>query len=148
MLQHIDDIDLLFENLTKILTKKDGKIIITTPNTVQRRYYDSFNIFEDVPPVHISRFTESSFFKIAEKYNLELLDFRIEQGRVSRNCVRLMNTKYKNTPLLTFLRKLPLGRYLLLLPYILLALFNFRALTGLRVKDMGTSQIAIYQLAG
>lgn len=144
VLEHIDNIDNIFSSLKKIL-KNNGKIIISTPNSLQRKYYDSLDIYEDVPPIHISRFNEKNFIYISKLYQLKLLKFTVEDSGILLKSVRFMNTKYKNQSFILKINSLPLGRYLKVIVYIPLLILNIKPIAGLIKQGMGTSQVAVME---
>jgi SAM-dependent methyltransferase len=78
VLEHLDDIDNIF-NTINYISKKNSSLIIAVPNNVIRKYYEENRIFLDVPPIHISRWNEQSFKLIGAKYGWKIKDYEIEK---------------------------------------------------------------------
>ena len=82
-LEHIHDVELLFNNIIRIL-KKDGFILIACPNinAIERKIIKNKWIAYDVPR-HLYHFSSKSLKKLLEKYNIEIIDiYRMPQDTV------------------------------------------------------------------
>lgn len=143
VVEHVDNFDEFFGSIRGLLAR-GGKIIISTPNAVQRASYDSVGVYEDVPPIHLSRFTEATFLKIANKYSLRLLKFESQSGNFLRNLYRFLLVKFKRNKVLCYLNSQLGGKYLRLLLLTLLALYAARDLLKVSRRTPGVSQLVIY----
>jgi len=71
VLEHVSDPESFLESMLKSL-KSDGKMIIAVPNEDSFLKYASNNIL-NLPPHHVTRWSEDSLKFIAKKYNLNLI---------------------------------------------------------------------------
>jgi SAM-dependent methyltransferase len=78
VLEHLDNIDEIFKFINKIIAP-NGSVFIAVPNNYIRRFYELNDIFIDVPPVHISRWSEQNFEMLAEKYGWKIKNYEVEK---------------------------------------------------------------------
>lgn len=78
VLEHLDEIDGIFNTINHI-TKKNSSLLIAVPNNIIRKYYEENGVFLDVPPIHITRWNVQSFKLIGEKYGWKIKDYEIEK---------------------------------------------------------------------
>lgn len=95
VLEHMDNIDDVFKTLFKLL-KNNGHLFITVPNNMHRLYFNSLHFFEDVPPIHINRWNLENFRFVARKYEMEVIDYQIQNGSVGGNVKKFLDIKYRN----------------------------------------------------
>lgn len=72
VLEHIPDPFEFIESALKTL-KTGGKLIIAVPNDNSFLKYESYNVL-NMPPHHVTRWSEESLEYIAEKFNLEIIN--------------------------------------------------------------------------
>lgn len=60
VLEHMDDLDLVFQSLGQ-LGHRASHLIIAVPNGALRNFYDKLGVHLDVPPIHTGRFTPDTF---------------------------------------------------------------------------------------
>jgi len=93
VLEHLDSLDVVFRSLNRLLTI-GGSLFITVPNRIPRLHFEKSGIFEDIPPVHISRWGLNSFRFIESRYGFQIEDYRIQQTRAKRRIRRFIKLKY------------------------------------------------------
>jgi len=89
VLEHLDDFQVLFGNVDKILAD-DGCIFITVPNFYQRELYDEIGIHADMPPMHVSRWSINAFQYLAEKHDLRIAKYRIQPEKYVQKIIKLL----------------------------------------------------------
>jgi SAM-dependent methyltransferase len=77
VLEHIDDLDALMQRLRELLMP-GGRIFMAVPNIQRINYNESNGALLDMPPNHISRWTEAAFQALAQRFDCELLEHRVE----------------------------------------------------------------------
>jgi SAM-dependent methyltransferase len=151
LLEHVDNLQAILSNLN-ILAKTGALIIIAVPNYHQRFFFDKNNIFEDIPPIHISRFNRTSFNKISENMNWKMKYYDTEPSSKKEILKLFLYFKYMELPYFLHFEKkiftkLPiLKKPFLAINYSLIALANILAIFQILYrKNLGTSQIVIYE---
>lgn len=89
ILEHLDNLDEVFSSLNRLL-EMGGHIFITVPNRVQRVFFEKSGIPEDVPPVHVSRWSLESFKYVEETYGLQVRDYQTQRSSFRYNVVRFI----------------------------------------------------------
>lgn len=84
ILEHLDQLDSTFSKLVSLI-RSGGFIIIAVPNNRHRELFERFNFIEDLPPVHITRWSKESFNYVSSKYKLKIVDHRIEPTNILHN---------------------------------------------------------------
>lgn len=77
VLEHMDDLELVFNTLGK-LGKQASHLIIAVPNGTLRSFYDKMGVHLDVPPIHVGRFTPETFHFIGRKHGWNIVETCIE----------------------------------------------------------------------
>jgi len=151
LLEHIDNLYDLINDLG-CLAKKDALIIITVPNSYQRIFYDRNYIFEDIPPIHISRFNVLSFNKIAEIMNWVMKYYKVEQSSKKEKLKRFLYLEYMRFPFFNFFEKKffkslkTLRKPFLFVIFLIIAVVKVKSIFELIFcKNLGTSQFVVFQ---
>ncbi|WP_282781030.1 class I SAM-dependent methyltransferase [Phaeodactylibacter xiamenensis] len=71
VLEHLDDLDSLFSKLDSLLNQ-GGDLFIAVPNYKFIEFIEKNDLLLDMPPNHVSRWTEKAFQTIATKFNWSL----------------------------------------------------------------------------
>ena len=71
VLEHMNDLEAVFCRLS-LLARDTGHLFIAVPNHAQRAYFDKWGFHEDMPPVHIGRWTRQSLEIIANRHGWRL----------------------------------------------------------------------------
>ena len=77
VLEHMDDLESVFSRLSHLARDK-GHLFIAVPNHAQRAYFDRWGFHEDMPPVHIGRWTRQSLEVVASRHGWRLEEDEIE----------------------------------------------------------------------
>jgi SAM-dependent methyltransferase len=96
ILEHLDNLDEVFSSLNRLL-KIGGHIFITVPNREQRVFFEKSGIPEDIPPVHVSRWSLQSFKYVEETYGLQVRDYQTQRSSYRNNFVRFVELQYQKT---------------------------------------------------
>jgi len=88
VLEHLDQLDYLLNQIIDCLSFC-GDIFITVPNNYQRELYERMKIYEDIPPMHLSRWSLKSFQTLANNNNLNIIDYKIEPQKYFSKLFRL-----------------------------------------------------------
>jgi SAM-dependent methyltransferase len=96
VLEHLDNLDEVFKSLTKLL-KINGHLFITVPNRVHRLEFEKSGIFEDNPPIHISRWDLDCFRFVEQKYGLKIIDYSIQPGNFKTNALKYLTLQFQKS---------------------------------------------------
>ena len=77
VLEHMDDLELVFQSLGK-LGNQGSHLIVAVPNGTLRSFYDRMGVHLDVPPVHVGRFTPETFQWLGKKHGWNVVGTSIE----------------------------------------------------------------------
>jgi len=77
VLEHMDGPDEVFQRLRELSTP-NGHLFIAVPNCRQREYYDLHGVHEDIPPIHVTRWTRQALKLAGEKNGWRILEDKIE----------------------------------------------------------------------
>lgn len=143
VLEHLDKLDDVFSTLLGLL-KKDGHLFITVPNNLHRSKFEVMGIIEDVPPVHIGRWSKKSFMFVNNLYKLKIVNHKIQDGNIKNNINKIILFKYKKG-FEYKLSKINAGSYLekfiRRFIYLAIAVWNIKHIISiLTKKNMGVSQ--------
>ena len=139
VLEHLDRIDDLFKIINHI-SEKNADLFIAVPNYSVRKLYEENRIFLDVPPVHITRWSQDSFQYLGAKYGWRIINYQVEKvsffsaaynfiwNKSLRKSVGKIKKKFIRKPLIA-----------VLLPPLFLA--NFLEIIKLDSKANGISQL-------
>lgn len=81
VLEHLDDLDALFEQL-RWLTTDNANLFISVPNPDRIEYNELHGALLDMPPNHIGRFNKRTFEALSNRWGWKLVDHRVEQGSI------------------------------------------------------------------
>lgn len=71
VLEHMDDLESVFGRLS-LLARDKGHLFVAVPNHAQRAYFDKSGFHEDMPPVHVGRWTRQSLETVASRHGWRL----------------------------------------------------------------------------
>ena len=71
VLEHMDDLESVFSRLS-LLARDEGHLFVAVPNHAQRSYFDTYGFHEDMPPVHVGRWTRQNLEVIASRHGWSL----------------------------------------------------------------------------
>ncbi|MEE9354070.1 MAG: class I SAM-dependent methyltransferase [Methylococcaceae bacterium] len=77
VLEHMDEIDLLFQKLNWLL-KKNGSLFISVPNASRVVFNELNGALLDMPPNHIGRWNKVCFEYIGKRYGFEIKNHKVE----------------------------------------------------------------------
>lgn len=77
VLEHMDQLDALFDRLHSLL-RKDGLLIIAVPNAIEIGFNEQNGSLLDTPPNHIGRWSERAFKTMGERHGFRLDRFEVE----------------------------------------------------------------------
>jgi SAM-dependent methyltransferase len=80
VLEHLDDLDGVVRRLNELL-QPGGRIFIAVPNAARIEFNECHGSLFDMPPNHISRWTEGAFQAFAARAGWEVQDFRVQPLR-------------------------------------------------------------------
>lgn len=80
VLEHMDGLDALLARLNELLVP-GGRVFIAVPHIARIMHNESHGSLLDMPPNHISRWTETAFRAFAARAGWTLTDFRVEPQR-------------------------------------------------------------------
>ncbi len=141
LLEHKDDLHEFFDSLTALL-KSNGLIFIAVPNYGYREVFSNSGLEKDLPPIHLTRWNSKSFTYLADKYNLELVDHKIEKANFIFNMKTFLISKICKTKdkFWNDLKKNKLSLSFLLIKTMVL---NFGTILKLAYKKNGISQLVV-----
>lgn len=96
VLEHLDNIHLLFSQLNCI-AKEGTQLFISVPNYKQRALFDHIGIYEDLPPIHIGRYTEEVFDIFCSQYNWVKKEYRAKDASLIELLVRLVKVLFQRS---------------------------------------------------
>jgi 2-polyprenyl-3-methyl-5-hydroxy-6-metoxy-1,4-benzoquinol methylase len=138
VVEHLDNLDTLFERL-KFLSKKGANIFISVPNALQREFYDSKNILEDIPPVHISRWNEKCFDIIARRHGMYVTNSQIQPQTYISKVIRFLIFKLNTLNKTNHRSNSVINKLTKLISILGLSVTSFPDLISLRKKVLGVS---------
>lgn len=144
VLEHMDDLDRLFQCLSR-LANKGTNLFIATPNCVQRELYDRFGASMDVPPAHIGRWNKQCFEIMAERHGWILVSHENEPEEYLSKIRRYLYVRVNRMRFTAPLRRIRsriARRLALSLSVPICALLSLAGIYALRRENTGVSQYA------
>ena len=141
VLEHMDDLDSVFEQLT-LLASENAHIFIAVPNYKMRAYFDALGFFEDRPPIHVSRWNRYCLEMLATRHGWKLLEDEIQPESYFSKLKHYAALLYTTSPSVMKLRKIELGflrRTLIGGLIVLLLARSLRSVIGLKDNELGTA---------
>lgn len=137
VLEHMERFDDVFRVLSG-LTRAGGHVFIAVPNPAQRKFFDTQDLCQDIPPTHVSRWSSTAVGTLAARHGFEIESFESEPEGWFGKAVRFLFLKLE----VIGLQRIPLrlvrrALTVLVLPF--LAFVNLPALVKLRARELGTS---------
>jgi SAM-dependent methyltransferase len=80
VLEHMDDLDVLFKKLNSLLVDC-GHLFLSVPNNVRIAFNERNGALLDMPPNHIGRWSKASFEIVAQKHGFKLKEHAVEPFR-------------------------------------------------------------------
>jgi SAM-dependent methyltransferase len=80
VLEHMDDLEGVMRRLNELL-QPGGRIYVAVPNAQRIEYNETHGSLFDMPPNHVSRWTESALRAFAARGGWDMQDFRVEPLR-------------------------------------------------------------------
>ncbi|MFP6630530.1 MAG: methyltransferase domain-containing protein [Myxococcota bacterium] len=77
VLEHLDQLDLVFECLTRVTTPA-ARLFISLPNPINAEFHETRDVWLEWPPHHVGRWRRRPFEVIGERFGWEVVDHRIE----------------------------------------------------------------------
>lgn len=122
------------------LSKPGGHIFLTVPNNLRRNQFDLHGVHQDVPPIHVCRYSLEAFQLLAQQHGFLVVEHRYQstfRKDLFIDFARSIYSKRRNNP---FYLKFKLPK-LTLLPLMAYSVINaFWVLTCRRPERMGISQ--------
>lgn len=141
VLEHLDGLDQFFSKLKEITT--DGAhVFVAVPNPIQRRFFDSYGLYQDLPPAHVGRWAPHPLEVIGARHGFQVVASEVQPESYSSKALKFCLLRLKRWRLSAFMdgiRVQSIRRLLkaLLLPPI--AVLSAVPLASLRRKQLGTS---------
>jgi SAM-dependent methyltransferase len=142
VLEHLDDLDTLFERLTW-LTKEQAHLFITVPNAKHREFFERHGFLEDIPPTHIGRWSPLSLSIIAKRHGWTLAGHKTEPQSYAAKAAKFVLFKFDRSghpDWMDQIRLRSIRRLAKLMPLGWCALTSLSALFALRSPELGLSQ--------
>lgn len=139
VLEHLDGIGEIF-NAINFISKSNCSLLIAVPNNVMRRFYEKNGIFLDVPPVHISRWSEKSFKLIGEKYGWKIKEYEIQKTTLFSTGYEFIWNKTLNKSVGGIKRRY-LRKSLIALLIVPLFVINLFKIINIKSNSNGVSQL-------
>ena len=142
VLEHMDDIEMVFEHLNWLIIK-GGLLFIAVPNNLRRELFEKFGFFEDIPPTHLSRWSLGNFKLLSKRFKWEVVGHKIEPVDFKRNIKKYFGFIIKkyffyrkvNSINIVYIRK-----FIKAIIYIFLFLYNIRRIYFITRKYFGNAQ--------
>lgn len=93
VLEHLDDIDAVFQSLNSISTPS-ANLFISVPNSNLRHFLDKFGVLYDIPPMHIGKYSLESIWFICQKYNWNVASYAYESVNYTTKAKKLLFERY------------------------------------------------------
>lgn len=115
------------------------------PNDIRRKIFEKLNIFEDIPPIHISKWNKKSFEYWATKNNWKLFEHYYEPTNFREIIYYYLNNK---TSLFQKINKIKFSlvkKIVKSITSLFLIIFYFRGIIKILKKNLGISQLAYFE---
>jgi len=142
VLEHMNEIDKLFKHLSWLL-RNDGNLFITVPNDLHRIFFEKRGLIEDVPPVHIGRWSKKAFDFISKKHGFIVINYVLEPNNLSKNILKFISLKYSNLLILKKTQTIDhkiFRKMIYAMVYSFLIMKNIRSIILLSNRNLGVSQ--------
>jgi SAM-dependent methyltransferase len=142
VLEHLSDIHNFFLKINEF-TNPGARLYISVPNYYQRRFYDTFNLNYDLPPIHVGRYNANSLGVLAMAYGWKILQNRIQPSTYAERVKKFLFSRFDNWQRYWATEKLGIKFLRLFLRYslyLLITLVYIRLIAGLKRADLGTAQ--------
>lgn len=145
VLEHLDNLHDIFNSINYLL-KQGGWVIIAVPNSSHREFFERLGYFEDIPPIHITRWNYESFQRLALNYNWKILQHNREPNRLYRNLSKYIRFKYKDNIMVKHINKIEnniIRNSAKILLFTTLTFLNLAKIKSLSDSNNGISQLVI-----
>ena len=142
VLEHLQNLNVTFQSLSYLL-KPNGYIFIAVPSNQHREYFETIGIVEDVPPIHITRWSKQTFQYVGNKYGWSLVDYEIEPNDIKKNIAKYISYKYKNNKIINrtnLINNLSIRLFIKSIIFTPLIFLNLKPLLLIIRQDIGISQ--------
>ena len=92
VLEHLSALEQTFKFINEI-SKDNASLFIAVPNNYVRRYYELKGIFIDVPPIHISRWSQENFKMLGKRFGWKLNKFQYEKNSFTKSAYNFIYNK-------------------------------------------------------
>ncbi|MEO5991598.1 MAG: methyltransferase domain-containing protein [Ferruginibacter sp.] len=143
ILEHLDNLHDFFGKLN-LLANKNALLFIGVPNNIQRNFYDTVGIKQDVSPMHLTRWNYKSMSFIASKFGWSIISHEKEPQGYFENIEQFVRMYYEKKMKIS--EKLELKRNKFIRKFMKLSIFIYIFLRNIRVypelfsKNIGTVQ--------
>jgi 2-polyprenyl-3-methyl-5-hydroxy-6-metoxy-1,4-benzoquinol methylase len=147
VLEHLDNLHEIFTSVDYLLDQK-GLLIVAVPNSFHREYFERMDYYDDIPPVHISRWSYESFTHLGHQYDFKILEHSIEPNKLHKNLSKYFRFKYQNSKIIKWTNNIENKHYRNIIKALLftfLTLLNIRIIHELSNKKYGISQLIVFQ---
>jgi SAM-dependent methyltransferase len=93
VLEHLDDYEGLFKALRR-LRRPSGHLFVATPHGAWISLNESRQLLRDMPPNHLSRWSQSSFAALARRFGWHLEECELEPPSRVQTAVRALTDRY------------------------------------------------------
>ena len=137
VLEHMERFDEVFRVLSRF-TRTGGHVFIAVPNPDQRKFFDRYDLCQDIPPTHVGRWSNRAVGTLAARHGFKVESFESEPEGWLRKALRFLLLKLEGVGLQRIpLRLVRRALSVLVLPF--LAVVNLPALVKLWARGLGTS---------
>ena len=147
VLEHLDNLNDIFNSI-KYLLKQGGVLIIAVPNSSHRELFERLGYFEDIPPIHITRWNYESFQRLAKYYNWKILQHNREPNKLYKNLSKYIRFKYKDNIMvkrINIIENNIIRNIAKLLLFSILTILNLGMIKSLSDSNNGISQLVIVE---
>ncbi|MBN1460292.1 MAG: class I SAM-dependent methyltransferase [Armatimonadetes bacterium] len=140
VLEHLNDLDAVFHRLS-FLARDRAHMFVAVPNHAQRSYFDRSGFHEDMPPIHIGRWTRQCLQLIAGRHGWQVREDEIEPQSLLSKLRRYAYQFYRSSPSIKAMGKVRQRHLRRVLRGSLIVLFLLRsipAVAGLSRRSLGS----------
>jgi len=141
VLEHLDGLDHFFARLMEV-TRKGSHVFLAVPNPLQRAFFDSYGLYQDLPPAHVGRWTPAPLGVIAARHGLRIVATEVQPEGLSSKALKFSLLRLRSCRVGGFIDRIHarwirrLLRSATLPPIVLLSI---GALISLRSQELGTA---------
>ncbi|HEX2394259.1 MAG TPA: class I SAM-dependent methyltransferase, partial [Bacteroidales bacterium] len=142
VLEHMTSVHDLFKHLNK-LTAPGAHLYISVPNNNQRRFFDRFGYFYDLPPVHVGRYNPKCMAELSIPYGWRMIHHEIQPTNYNERIKKFLFgqfARWQNTFASEKLNLKILKLFLRYCIYLFIIAINIRVISGLLKPNLGTAQ--------